>query len=313
MGLANAGKTSILHSLTREFDILTIIKPTVSVERMHLELMGKDLFFWDFGGQSVYREKYLTNPAVYFEDIGAFYYVIDIQAPALLEDNIQYFRDVYTQLRKFSPGATVTILFHKDDPLISADPQKVKLKNAFLKEIQPILEADHVPITLYNTSIYNAPSIITAISQPLFANEKIFQNLNAIIRSFCENYKLLFGMLFSKEFFDLGSYVSPHYSAEKSHRLITQFFAQFKPDMEAGAFFEMEVENTLLMASKFQIRFGRRTLPFYVAIVLNDQSLLEEEEFKPALTKLNESLVKILMNVDLATILANIEQNIPNQ
>ena len=38
LGLANAGKTSIIKVLTQEFDMLTSLRPTQSIERTTVEV-----------------------------------------------------------------------------------------------------------------------------------------------------------------------------------------------------------------------------------------------------------------------------------
>jgi len=308
LGLSNDGKTSIIRTLTHEFDMLTMIRPTINVERLYVEFMGRDLVFWDFGGQDLYREKYLENPAMFFGGINALFYVVDVQNPSVLQENINYFRKIFVEVQKFSPNALLSILFHKDDPLLDTDPKMAKLKDEFLVAIQPILEENKKQFFMYKTSIYNAMSIITAFSQPLFSGQSLYSNITNILRSFCENYNLLFAMLFTKGFFEIGSSLSPRISAKQSHELITEFFTQFNPNFPPGEFFQMVIGDKNLLASRFSIKYGKTDLPFYLALTFDEQSLLEDEGFKAALNHMNENLEKILINVDLNEIVENIEK-----
>ena len=91
LGLESAGKTSIVKVLTQEFDMLTTLKPTQSVERTIIEILGHDLVLWDFGGQKVYRNKYLSAPHLYFDKISFAYFVIDVLDRSALKDAINYF------------------------------------------------------------------------------------------------------------------------------------------------------------------------------------------------------------------------------
>ena len=103
LGIDNAGKTSIIKTLAQEFYQIEGLLPTQNVERSIFDFLGKELIFWDFGGQTLYREKYLENPERHFDDISKCFYVLDVQDANSIEDSIKYFEACYTHIYAFSP------------------------------------------------------------------------------------------------------------------------------------------------------------------------------------------------------------------
>ena len=71
LGLDNAGKTTILKSISEEN--IKNIKPTEGFNMKNLAVEGINLCVWDLGGQKVLRE-YWSN---YFDKTNALIYVID--------------------------------------------------------------------------------------------------------------------------------------------------------------------------------------------------------------------------------------------
>ena len=55
LGLAAAGKTSIVKTILSEFNLLLTLVPTKGVERSSFKFLGRDILIWDFGGQQVFR------------------------------------------------------------------------------------------------------------------------------------------------------------------------------------------------------------------------------------------------------------------
>ncbi|MGQ4874124.1 MAG: ADP-ribosylation factor-like protein [Promethearchaeota archaeon] len=50
-GLDNAGKTSIILALQREFSKIAILSPTRGAQRRIFQFLGRDIAEWDLGGQ----------------------------------------------------------------------------------------------------------------------------------------------------------------------------------------------------------------------------------------------------------------------
>ena len=68
-GLDDAGKTSIILALQREFSKIAVIKPSRGAQRRIFEFLGKEISEWDLGGQISYRISYLKNPSKFFNSV----------------------------------------------------------------------------------------------------------------------------------------------------------------------------------------------------------------------------------------------------
>jgi hypothetical protein len=312
LGLSNAGKTSIIKSLTQEFEMLTVLKPTISVERSSIEFLGKNLVFWDFGGQDSYRENYLSKPERYFDGISYIFYVVDVQDPLVLVPNISYFTGIYKAAMQYSPKAKFIILFHKSDPGLKSPKDESDVKQKFLEAISPLLEADKKPVDIYQTSIYRLITIITAVSQPLFANESLYSNIGSAMKSFAETYGLLFSMLFTEKYFSIGQFITEDFlkglSTKNDADFLKAFFAQVDPDKGAPSKITIDGKEIDTLGSSFKIQFGSKSLPFFLGIGFDDNSMLDKEGLEIALARLNENLQKIFVNVDIFNILEKINK-----
>src|SRR6056297_1313753 len=104
LGIDNAGKTSLITTLQREFEELTKMKPTRKIERTKLQFFDKKLVVWDFGGQKKYRKKYKKKADSYFSDIGGeAFYVVDIQDEESFKESLSYFEDILDAIKEYSP------------------------------------------------------------------------------------------------------------------------------------------------------------------------------------------------------------------
>jgi small GTP-binding protein len=310
LGLSNAGKTSIIKSITQEFEMLTVLKPTISIERSSLELLGKNLIFWDFGGQEKYREAYIGMPERYFDNISHAFYVVDVQDPDLLEQNITYFRATYDALRTHSPNAKMIILLHKFDPNLVLPAYKVDVKQKFIEAVAPLLAADKKPVTIYQTSIYRLLSLVTAISQPLFGSSELYTNSSDIMRSFTENYNLLFAILFTEKYLEIGSSISDRMKKigeqAEAKDFLVEFFKQVSKTGNTPTKIAIDHSAVSCLSAVFHLQIGRKKLPFYIAIGFDDESMLEKDGLEIALSRLLENLEKLFANADLNLIVDRI-------
>ena len=64
-GLDNAGKTSIISVLKREFAQIESLTPTQGSQKRIFDFLGKTIAEFDLGGQEKYRISYLKRPNDY--------------------------------------------------------------------------------------------------------------------------------------------------------------------------------------------------------------------------------------------------------
>jgi small GTP-binding protein len=303
LGIENAGKTSIIKTLTHEFDEIAKLKPTVSVQRTFMEVLGKQLSIWDFGGQESYRDKYLTQPERYFDAISHVFYVLDIQDPTMLGSNIMYFQGVFRRLKKFSPKAKFVLLFHKLDPDLKVPQNALQLQKEFLESCP-----ESADIQYYHTSIFNPLSIVKAITFTLFEKRDLNENISKILTSFCERYNLLFASLVAENFIEVGYYVKPEF-LEKNSPLIDRIFRHFYLNFKQWLNPETPIyaqsipqSNVSIISHLYLIDSLKMRVPFYFVVGYDQSKTLDDEQLKKEVTLLNENLTKILSVIDLSTL-----------
>jgi len=306
LGVSNAGKTSIVKILTREFEMLTIVKPTLGIERSILEIFGNEVIIWDFGGQEIYRNKYLSAPERYFDQISYVYYVVDIQDAKILEESINYFHAIFDNIKIYSPNAKIIILFHKNDPTLEAMMDKNNVKQRFLDAVVGPLEKGKFPVIMYKTSIYNHMSIITAFSQPFVGTNDIYKNISDMLQSFTETYGLGFSVLFSRNYFELGNSISDRIDVAARDNLLKFVMKTYQPnpteEITVTDMVSEEMKDLKLLIGTFGLKVGKGLMPFHLIVGFDDESVLEQEEMKIALEKMIQNMEKVLSNMDLFSI-----------
>ena len=161
-GLANAGKTSIILTLNRQFSELPGIKPTKGIDRTELDILGFKIMSWDLGGQDIYRAEYKKKEAVIFSETELFFFIIDIQDIDSYEDALCYFQEILEIYRLVDPGHVpyFIICYNKLDPDLIVD-FSLQIKD-LEAELAVMLEG--LRYKSFQTSIYDLPSIIEAFS-----------------------------------------------------------------------------------------------------------------------------------------------------
>ncbi|NVM52723.1 MAG: hypothetical protein HWN66_03385 [Candidatus Helarchaeota archaeon] len=161
-GLANAGKTSITLTLQRQFSDLADITPTKGIDRTELDILGFRVVNWDLGGQEIFREEYKKKEAVIFAETEILFYVIDIQDTDLYEDALKYLQDIVEIYKSVDPDRLpyTTICLNKVDPDLMIDFSKQTKELS--SKIANILKG--LEYKIFQTSIYNLPSLIEAFS-----------------------------------------------------------------------------------------------------------------------------------------------------
>ncbi len=167
-GLDDAGKTSIILSLQREFSKIAILSPTRGAQRRIFDFLGKEISEWDLGGQLAYRIAYLKNPGKYFEGTEIAIYVIDVQNKPRIAEAISYFKDVIEQFKKLEIEPPIYVFLHKYDPALRRSAQN-EMESIVIDLKDKIRATKYKEIYYYETSIYDFGSIITAMSEILLS------------------------------------------------------------------------------------------------------------------------------------------------
>ncbi len=312
LGMNNAGKTSIIKTLMQQFDILESIKPTIKVERSFFEFMGKDLIFWDFGGQETFRKDYLAEPERFFDEISYLFYVVDVLDEEIFEETLVYFNKVVHFLEMYSKDASIILFFHKHDADKKDIIDTLDLKTQFLKESQAVLEPKMArsmtqkgrnSIYIYDTTIYDPINIVKACSEPFLSRHDLINVVSDILSQFVTNFNLEFATLFTSNHFELGNFLSESLDINDMNDIINQYLRAVNPDPD------LIVELTFLRnhphklaVSGFSITHQGIKIPFYSVVIYKDQNGMGDGELRQVIDKQNENLKKLIVNADLVNI-----------
>src|SRR6056297_2929410 len=92
MGIDNAGKTSIITTMKKRFDVpneIKGLKPTKQIERSSVQFLDHIIYQSDYGGQEIYRNEYLKHKDRYLAGIDLLFYVIDIQDSMRFQESVK--------------------------------------------------------------------------------------------------------------------------------------------------------------------------------------------------------------------------------
>ncbi len=172
VGLAAAGKSSILRQFFNQWNITTLqkISPTVLIDMNQYKLphIKKNIVVWDLGGQKAFIKSHLQRKSL-FKTAHAVIFVVDISKKELFNDAVRYFSEILQLLEERDhPQPKKFLFFHKFDPekafeLSFTLPMAV---NTFL----PLLGRE---TTYFVTSIYSD----TAVKAMLYVLADLFPEL----------------------------------------------------------------------------------------------------------------------------------------
>ena len=159
-GIQNAGKTSIIKVLDRQFHKLARLVPTKGAERSLSTILGFPVTKWDLGGQEKYRKEYLSSRKETLLESDVVIFVVDIQETETYTEAINYYKRVLGVLEEAGEKPDVIVCLHKADPEVY-DNFKANITD-LMKHCEDASKLFHH--RFFVTSIYNRRSIIEAFS-----------------------------------------------------------------------------------------------------------------------------------------------------
>jgi GTPase SAR1 family protein len=283
-GLDNAGKTTIIYGIQREFSKIAFLKPTRGAQRRIFEFMGREIAEWDLGGQISYRISYLKNPGKYFDDTEIAIYVIDVQNRVRLPEAISYLKDVVETFNKLEIAPPIYVFLHKYDPALRRNALN-EMKNLEVEIKEKVKRSvEYKQIFYYNTSIYDLPSIIRAMSEILLS---LYSKSELIEKTIVEFGKKTYSdgiVLLDDNSLIIGSY----YKDDETKNLLSASTPYFLTLNDSFVFTEVqpsrkEEENHMVVQ-----RFGRNFLfkqlslkeginPYYILMLKQDTHINNED------------------------------------
>ena len=183
-GLDNAGKTSILTAFNKRYDFekeIRELQPTIRVSYQQTKFLGKNIYFWDMGGQEMYRQLYQSKPELYFSDTNLLIFVIDIQDSDRFDSSIEYLHNILQYFDKNKMDVPLIVTFHKFDPELKNDENLIKFAR---KLTEKLIQIEKLKMLFLQTSIYDILSIVHLISSAF----SIFDEKHLKLRELFQNY-----------------------------------------------------------------------------------------------------------------------------
>lgn len=292
-GLDDAGKTSIILSLQREFSKIAILSPTRGAQRRIFNFLGKEISEWDLGGQLAYRIAYLKNPGKYFEGTEIAIYVIDIQNKSRIPEATGYFRDVIEQFKELEIEPPIYVFLHKFDPALRRSAQnEMELLIIDLKD--KLRETKYKEIYYYETSIYDFGSIITAMSEILLSLYPKSELIEKTIHEFAKKVNSEGVVIIDDNSLIIGSY----YKDDETRHLLTAstpYFLTLHDSFQFTSPMEEKYENRMIVqrfGKNFifkQITLKKESEPYYL-ILLKEDPVFRKEDLESFANLLKEIL-----------------------
>lgn len=294
-GLDDAGKTSIILALQREFSKIAVIKPSRGAQRRIFEFLGKEISEWDLGGQISYRISYLKNPDKYFDNTEIAIYVIDIQNKTRIQESLSYLNDVIRQFKILEIEPAVVIFFHKFDPVLTKSAHD-QVNNLYLYLKDRISKIPNSNFFFYKTTIFDLSTIIKAMSEILLA---VYPKTNLIQKTTSE-----FANKFNAEGLEIidsnSLIVGAYYMNDDIRTMLTTstpYFLSLNNSFQTSATSEeREQENMVIqrygkffLFRQFMLREGS---PPHYLLLMKANSEFNNDDFNAFVNLLKEILYK---------------------
>lgn len=240
-GLDNAGKTSVLTALEKKYNFektILELKPTIRVKYRYTRFLGRDINFWDMGGQEKYRQQYKAKAEFYFSETDLLVYLIDIQDKKRFSQSLNYLTEILDFFSDNKMDVPLIVSFHKLDP-------DILYKDEYISRIEDLREKisssyPNFKILYQQTSIYDIISIVQLVSYALSIFDERFFDLSELFEKYIRILNCLSLILFDHN----GIIISEFYNED----IYPEIYVEFLEDIREHIFLlkRMEEENTLM-------------------------------------------------------------------
>lgn len=221
VGIDNAGKSSILHVLKKNYSFLNKLKPTKGIERSKSKILEIDFVLWDMGGQEQYLTQYFERKEFIFSELSLLFFIIDIQEEIRFDKALSYFEKIINVLREYEQFPTIIIFYHKTDPDIKYTKNVKLFTNDLTKKIRKI--APNFNMAFFPTSIFERWSIVAAFS---FGIRALSEETVRMLSDYLESWAGFFGanavILLSSNDVIIGEYSSDESSEKMANQYLNE-------------------------------------------------------------------------------------------
>jgi GTPase SAR1 family protein len=234
LGLARVGKTSIKKKFFNQYSEknLQLITPTIGIDisKNRIDYLNESILVMDFGGQDLYRAKYLKEEKNWI-NISTIIYVIDVQDQSGFEDSLNYLNEIFTNIKKITSQKPLLAIF-----INKFDPSLQKSLKTNVQELLVIFK-DYIKESLFfftsieDISCTNAIIKVLFLSLPSLVLKLILQSF--LIEMFQETILLKLKELdlstkVSKQLFSTGEGMGVEISNDFQSKWLQYYMGNFK-------------------------------------------------------------------------------------
>jgi len=174
-GLDNAGKTAIIHTLTKcepaakNQQIPTETGPTEGLHREEAALFGwMQVELYDLGGRGQYRTKYFEGNGEIFAQTDLLIFVLDLQDYERYNEALSYLESILGIYNKAGEAPYTTVFLHKSDSEGSVSQEERERIEQLKRDIAKLFRKHHINrYHIDNTSIFRSDKLFLSFSSAL--------------------------------------------------------------------------------------------------------------------------------------------------
>ena len=237
--------------------------------------MRDDLVVWDYGGQEIYRDRYLKSAEKYLNDLDFVYYVVDVQANSH-QKNIDYLKALYEKIVEYNKEVVFVLVFNKLDPELKNRIQLYEETIEKIPEYKSIIDPTKNKLYYYFTSIFDPLTIITVFSEVLVEAE-FRKKIKDILIEELEGFPVKMSFVFSSGWFNIGS----NQADDLTYDVMRDFIKELTKNLSTVS--NNELTNSVII-NDLQVNMARFTVNseiFYLAIAYE----IEKDKLHASITE----------------------------
>jgi len=297
-GLDFAGKTSILTAFDKRYDFkdeLVELQPTILIDYRSTEFLGKEIFFWDMGGQERYRELYHSRQEMYFSDTNLLIFVIDIQDNDRFPIALEYLETILHFYKQEKLDVPLIVAFHKFDPDLRVDKEIINNVRFLTEEI---IKLEELRMLFVQTSVYDILSIVQLLSSALSIFDEKHMELKGLFEKYLRNFDCESLILFDNKGVIISEYYSSSLNFQNYLALLKSIrehivLLKKREEKKSKQDFDFEPIEEGLVSYLHQIKVKKEI--FYVSMTIKENAKEDAKtKISGFLTDLNDILTTII-------------------
>ncbi|MFW9854148.1 MAG: ADP-ribosylation factor-like protein [Candidatus Thorarchaeota archaeon] len=270
-GLSAAGKSSLIRTLQKQ-ETTPVDRPTLGLSLENLTFLGLRIAVWDLGGQSRFRDMYLSAPGQYLSHTMLLLYVVDSQNATLAVENARYLDELLIKLKYLKEFPKIYLTLHKYDPNLDENSLNSSI-DTILGKINPVFVKHGLPrYRVVRTSIYDVEGLVYLFSRIFADVSPLSKILSDSLAFYCESHGIIASYLMTE-----ACFIAAEWTNQLTDKQNEEIFLEIMENIRKEVYESPEKHKSLTFAS--------HSKKFFVTI-----DRIEFDEIKLFLCSINRSL-----------------------